>query len=147
MLPSSRDIDNALQVIRDLSLPHDAWNEFLSLCHKVAPSKLWTLLPNPPLKQDVSRAVDWLSSELAKMPDASGIYFGLDTLNMAGGKGTNLQIGGSKICEVASNDLGWLEGELTYGEEHLIRDCLICTKSIRNWNGRIFTNSQTTFFF
>jgi len=54
------------------------------------------------------------------MPDASGIYLGLDTLNMDGSKGTNLQIGGSTSCEMASDSLEWLEEKMTYGERHLI---------------------------
>ncbi len=54
------------------------------------------------------------------MPNATGIYLGLDTLNMGEGEGTNIEFGGTAACDVSKDEVDWVYGKLKYGESHLI---------------------------
>jgi len=101
--------------------PQSAWAEVVSLCRDIEPSRLWELLPVPDIERDILAATDWLSSQIRALPDANGIYFGLDTLNMDQGRGTNVEIGGSQACNPSQDKIEWVYGKLTHGRSHLIR--------------------------
>ena len=59
--------------------------------------------------------------QLEMLPEARGLYLGLDTLNMRGGHGTNIEIGGSSQCDPSSDDIQWVFARnLRYGRKHLI---------------------------
>jgi|SRR6185369_8842279 len=113
-------IDEALEIVRRQSDPRSAWLEALSLCRTAEPSDLWDALPMPDVAGDIAAATEWLSAQLAAMPEASGIYLGLDTLNMDDGEGANVEIGGTTACDVSHDELDWVYGDLLRGESHLI---------------------------
>jgi len=114
-------IDKVLEIIRTQPDQQRAWTELLSLCRSSEPSDLWQVLPTPDMERDISTATQWLSSQLATLPDATGIYLGLDTLNMDDGSGTNVEFGGTAACDVSQDQIDWVYGKLKYGDNHLIR--------------------------
>jgi hypothetical protein len=84
----------------------------------------WKKLLIPDFNWDIRLAKAWLVTELDKLPDATGIYLGLDTLNMKNGKGMNVGIGGTADCDPTEDSSDWLESKLTYGNDHLVRGLL-----------------------
>ena len=117
----NKPIDETLVVVRDHRSPAAGWADILALCRIACPSAPWGTLPILDFERDISAATVWLTSQLARVPDAFGIYLGLDTLNMCEGDGKNLEFGGTPNCDVASDSVDWLyNGELKYGDDHLI---------------------------
>lgn len=113
-------IDATLDVIlRHTSAP-TAWAEIVELCRTCSPDAPWDSLPKPDLERDIAAAHHWLESQLNTVPEAVGIYLGLDTLNMNEGAGKNVEFGGTSDCDPANESVDWLGGELDYGSDHLI---------------------------
>ena len=114
-------IRETLAVIRDAKESEKAWVQVVALCRAAAPSAPWGELATPNIERDVVAATTWLEGQLATLPEARGLYLGLDTLNMRGGRGTNIEVGGSYDCDPLSNDIQWVyAGKLHYGRKHLI---------------------------
>jgi hypothetical protein len=116
----SLPVKQVLQIIRTEQDANKAWGKTLLLCQDTAPSELWDTLPKPNIETDISEATDWLTSQLRMLPEIRGIYLGLDTLNMDGGSGTNIEIGGTTACDVYEDDFEWVYSGLQYGSNHLI---------------------------
>lgn len=110
-----------LMIAREEPAPTAQWQRMLEVFRKELPAAPWERMPSPDIDRDVNAAAAWLAAELKGQPTAKGIYLGLDTLNMEGGRGTNVQFGGSDQCDPADHDESWLEEDLDYGDEHLIR--------------------------
>jgi hypothetical protein len=114
-------IRETLAVVRDGTEPEATWADVVALCRAACPSAPWDGLVWPDIGRDVSAATTWLEAQLADLPDARGLYLGLDTLNMRGGRGTNIEIGGSSDCDPLSDDIQWVFARnLRYGRKHLI---------------------------
>jgi hypothetical protein len=114
-------IYETLAIVRDHSSPTIAWEDILSLCRVASPTKPWATLPNLDLERDISAATAWLTSQLARFPNAVGIYLGLDTLNMGEGDGKNIEFGCTSDCDACTDSVDWLyNDQLKYGDDHLI---------------------------
>lgn len=114
-------IRETLAVVRDTTEPRRAWADVVALCRAAVPAAPWDDLASPNLERDISAATGWLKAQLAALPDARGLYLGLDTLNMRGGRGTNVEIGGSSGCDLLADGIDWVyAGDLDYGAKHLI---------------------------
>lgn len=87
------------------------------------PSPLWKSLPTPDLTTDVKRAGDWLRKQRQACPiqNITGIYLGLDTLNMGGFGGFNLEIALTPQCDPSSNASAWIYDCPWRGTHHLIK--------------------------
>jgi hypothetical protein len=115
-------VDDLLAAIRGPAKPDAAWKEVLRVCHRCAPGAPWPSLPDPDLGRDIEDARVWLARQLRDLPDATGIYLGLDTLNMRGGRGQNVEIGGTAECDALQDSQDWIGvRQLRYGTKHLIR--------------------------
>jgi hypothetical protein len=115
-------VKELLEIVRAGVNPEKTWRSILALCKDSAPSGLWDLLPAVDFNADIERAARWIQVELDnKLSACTGIYLGLDTLNMRGGDGKNVEIGGSTLCEPSEDSSDWLSSDLAYGAEHLLR--------------------------
>jgi hypothetical protein len=115
-------IHEALDIVKTYSSPDTAWSSIVDLCRKSHRRLPWDTLPTPDLERDIAAATGWLTAQLEKLPKVKGVYLGLDTLNMAKGKGHNVEFGGTRECDTSVDDVEWLfDGQLQYGDSHLIR--------------------------
>jgi hypothetical protein len=114
-------IPEILSAIRDHRAPGDAWQEIVAACRRSAARAPWDRLPAPVIERDITAAHDWLAGELPRHRSASGVYLGLNTLMMRGGREANIEIGCSIACDPASDSQNWLRGPLSRGNGHLIR--------------------------
>jgi hypothetical protein len=117
-------IDEILAIVRDAKTPSTGFSRLIDHCSDVAPDPLWSRLPNIDIAGDVAAAVQWLREQLRGRDAATGIYLGLDTLNMNGGRGANVEIGGSGEADPSKTDLEWMYRCSWYGDGHLIRGLL-----------------------
>src|SRR3954465_8296112 len=102
-----RPINEVLELVRTQADPQNAWADTLALCRNTAPSGLWDALPVPGIERDIVSATEWLASQLRVLPPATGLYLGLDTLNMRAGRGMNVEIGGSSECAPLQDEIEW----------------------------------------
>ena len=114
-------IDDILDLIREEPDPDPAWRRVLEICNADRPSALWSSLPAVDIAADATRLCAWLEAALQGVDGPLGLYLGLDTLNMDGGAGTNLEIGWSRRCDTTSDGVDWVFGELERGSKTLIR--------------------------
>jgi hypothetical protein len=117
-------IDGISEIIRTAEDAERGWPRVIRLCKEEQPSDLWDALPSPDTKRDVRAAAQWLTSEisapLAPKP-VRGVYLGLDTLNMEGGAGHNVELGATASCDPLAQDGDWAWDCEWYGQRHLIR--------------------------
>ncbi len=116
-------IDQTLEVIRISTSSQAGWQEIMQIVETTYPSAHWRQLPSVNMDQDIADTQTWLVAQLtsSSIPQAIGIYLGLDTLNMDGPDGYNLELGTSQACNVDLLDSDWLGNCSWYGEPHLIR--------------------------
>lgn len=119
--PLDRVFPRLLAIVREDPAPASQWQRMSGVFQNEVPAAPWARMPVPDLGRDVDEAAAWLAAELDAQPAAKGIYLGLDTLNMEGGKGNNVEFGGTTECDPAEDDESWLESDLNYGDGHLIR--------------------------
>jgi hypothetical protein len=118
MLP----IEGTLSIVREKRPPETAWGEILALGRRAHAFRPWDSLPTMDFERDIVAATNWLTAELRALPDAVGLYLGLDTLNMDWEDGAkNVEFGGSSNCDPTQDSPAWLwSAELQYGSDHLI---------------------------
>jgi hypothetical protein len=116
----NRLIDKTLTAIRDIDDPDDAWEAVLEGCRHLVPEAPWNRLPVTDLADDIVEAREWLDSQVGCRPAVSGLYLGLDTLNMGDGDGENVEIGFTSSCDPLADSSEWLR-KLGRGHGHLIR--------------------------
>jgi hypothetical protein len=114
-------IKETLSEIDNEPNPHKAFENILNFGRENLPSKIWDTFKNMNLDRDIDDATKWIKSTLNKYPDTKGIYFGLDTLNMNDGNGSNAAIGLNADCDPSSISDDYTYDCETYGESHLIR--------------------------
>lgn len=114
-------VEELLEIVRAGINPEKTWRSILALCNGSAPSSLWDLLPALDINADIERAARWIQVELDnKLSACTGIYLGLDTLNMRAGDGKNVETGGSALCEPSEDSSDWLSSDLAYGADHIL---------------------------
>lgn len=118
--PLDRVFPRLLALVRENPDPVSQWSRMLELFRREVPAAPWARMPVPAIGKDVDEAAAWLAKELNAQPAAKGIYLGLDTLNMEGGRGKNVEIAATAECDPADDDESWLQEDLEYGLEHLI---------------------------
>jgi hypothetical protein len=111
-------------------------------------TNLWESLPKTDIARDVEESTEWISSELNCNPPATGVYLGLDTLNMDGPNGFNVEIGRATGCDPMDDDTSWTFESLSYGKSHLIRGLkeLQSVYSRPEWSGELFTFADYVLF-
>lgn len=111
--------DELLRIIRSQPGFELAWQRILELLDTHQSSALWSALPRPDFASDKTKVRHWLQGSLANLAESSGVYLGLDTLNMDEGAGTNIEIGWLR-CDTTRNDTDWIYGDLQRGDSTLI---------------------------
>lgn len=117
-------IDGTLRILRSRRKPDRKWISLLNLYQKHRKSALWRLLPPPNFSKDIAAARKWLAKELGKMPKSTGIYLGLDTLNMIGPGGFNVGISGVSTVKASTTDTDWIFSQSKTGSAHRIAGLL-----------------------
>jgi hypothetical protein len=116
-------IDETLDIIRTSTIPQDGWQQMLRVFHTTLPSGSWNQLPPVNMAQDIMDAQAWLTERFAdtSAPQATGIYLGLDTLNMDDPDGYNIELGATDACDASTLESDWVWNCPWYGEQHLIK--------------------------
>jgi hypothetical protein len=100
------------------------------------PSKIWQEFSQMPFNEDIAKSVSWIKATLNEYPGAKGIYLGLDTLNMNGGDGENIEIGLNTKCDPKVLDNEFSFDCDHYGQRHLIRGLFEVSENFdsEKWN-------------
>ena len=116
-------IDNVTNLVKNAPDAATGWPRLLQLCRDTTPSPLWSDLPALEPERDVRAASRWLGEQLrdpsAPKP-ARGLYLGLDTLNMDGPDGFNVEIAATAHCDPFKLETEWVYHCEWYGDWHLI---------------------------
>ncbi len=113
-----------LKLVRTGGDPKRSLEQLLDLCAEARPSSAWNTMKGIDVERDVGESRDWLKRELARRASTTGVYLGLDTLNMDDGAGHNVEIGGSAKADPEALDTEWAFENSWFGERHLIRGLL-----------------------
>lgn len=111
-------IDATLSILRGDGAPAAKWQAMIEEWSRFRPSPVWSDLA-PTIDADVDAAAEWLRAHLVESP-SKGVYLGLDTLNMDGGAGSNVEIGGTMDCDPNAASIDWAWECEWSGEPHLI---------------------------
>ncbi|MFL6629075.1 MAG: hypothetical protein ACJ8G1_21715 [Vitreoscilla sp.] len=140
-------IDEMFRILRQVADAKAAWASQLKLLQRRFPSDLWSNLVEADIRRDSDAAAAWLEASLERAQAPVGVYLGLDTLNMDGGSGHNLEIGWTSNANVDGDDIGWVYEGLEYGPRHLL-DGLVgmhSTYSLPQWEQQ-FSNADYMIF-
>lgn len=125
-------IDETRKELRVENNPEKAILSIIGFGRQKLNSKIWDEFENMNIERDIQEAQTWLKNNLNKFPDFKGIYLGLDTLNMAEGSGTNLEIGLSNSCNPTIFDDEWSFDCEYYSESHLIKGLFEVSECFNN---------------
>ena len=139
-------VGEVLSIVRAASTPVAGYARLIDLCSDHAPDSLWSRLPDIDVARDVSEAGAWLRGELRAREDTTGIYLGLDTLNMNEGRGENIEIGGSCEADPLKSELDWMYRCAWYGESHLIRGLFEMHRVYSRDEGDLFSYADYVLF-
>ena len=114
-------INETIQILKTESDCEVAIEKIISCAQKALKSEIWKEYKALDIKRDIKEATTWIQDSIDKFPDSTGIYLGLDTLNMDNGNGTNIEIGLSKSCTPAELYDDWAYECENYGQSHLIK--------------------------
>ncbi len=106
-----------------------AFKGIIEAANKKMPSKIWEIFDEMSINKDIEDAFIWIKNQVNEHPNSKGIYFGLDTLNMNDGNGTNVEIGLSKSCNPKELSDEWTYDCEEYGKSHLIRGLYLASES------------------
>lgn len=123
-----------MQVLRTESDSDATFKKIVAFANKNLPSHIWQEYEGINIKRDVEEASLWIQDCFNQYPYSTGIYLGLDTLNMDEGAGTNVEIGLSKSCnpKILSDD--WIYECENYGSSHLIKGLFEVSDSFNDKN-------------
>ena len=127
-------IDETRREIRVGVNPTKSFIKIVDYGRQKLQSKIWSEFENMNIERDIKAAEIWLNQTFKKFPGFSGIYLGLDTLNMENGKGTNVEIGLSKSCNPSIFSDEWAYECENYGESHLIKGLYEVSDCFNNEN-------------
>ncbi|HXX92752.1 MAG TPA: hypothetical protein VEN81_03910 [Planctomycetota bacterium] len=114
-------LPSILKLVRTGGDPARSLGKLLDHFAEAKPSSAWTKMKDVDVGRDIAEARDWLEAQLARRASTTGVYLGLDTLNMDDGAGHNVEIGGSVKADPESLDTEWAFENSWTGEHHLIR--------------------------
>ncbi len=130
-------LQKTMEVLKSEPDPEAAFQKILSFGNKSLPSSIWIHYEKMNLSTDIQEAQAWIQQSLDRHPQTSGIYLGLDTLNMNEGTGTNIEIGLSISCNPNELVDDWAYVCEHYGESHLIKGLFEVSHTFSNeqkWN-------------
>jgi hypothetical protein len=142
-------IDTILNEVQMTSPPQKGFQNILDFAQKEFASAIWDTFRNMNFERDIQEAITWLKTSFQLSDKFTGIYLGLDTLNMNEGTGYNIEIGLSSICNPAILEDSWLYECEVYGENHLIRSLYEVEDSFSNeekWNNKERSKAEYTIF-
>jgi hypothetical protein len=116
-------IEAILKVVRTAPDAAAGWTRLRTLCRRHWPSPLWGRFRAVDPARDAAAAATWLRAELTSAgakQDVRGVYLGLDTLNMEGPHGANVEIGATGAPRPDSFEIDWVYELTWYGTSHLI---------------------------
>lgn len=113
-------INQVIDQIQNNQDPKNAFQNIIAIGRKNLPSNIWESFEVMNLEMDIANVQIWLQDNLARFPKTTGIYLGLDTLNMDYGKGSNIEIGLSDACNASEFSDDWTYECDHYGSSHLI---------------------------
>ncbi len=125
-------VDETLEILKAQANPKKAFIEIIAECNIKLPSKIWNEYSSLNISVDINEAIDWLQSCINKYPKTTGVYLGLDTLNMDNGKGQNVEIGLSTSCNPKEFSDEWAYDCEVYGDSHLIKGLSDVSDSFEN---------------
>jgi len=125
-------IDEVINQINDNRDPKNAFRNIIAIGKKSLLSKIWESFEVMNLEMDITDAQIWLQENLIHFPKTTGIYLGLDTLNMDSGKDSNIEIGLSYTCNPYDFSDDWTYDCDHYGSNHLINGLNLVSDSFSN---------------
>ena len=114
-------IDKFLSIISHEPDPNIAFQKIINLSKETLPSGIWDSFFVMNINADIIPAKEWIQKALTNFPETTGIYLGLDTLNMENGLGSNSEIGLSSNCNPEELSSDWTYECDHYAENHLIK--------------------------
>lgn len=114
-------LDETMTILRKELNPQIAFKKIVDLGKEKFPSPIWNEYNEIYIDRDIKEASRWIEKSIQYHPNSKGFYFGLDTLNMDNGKGTNIEIGLSKGCNPNEFSDDWTYDCESFGKSHLIR--------------------------
>jgi hypothetical protein len=119
-----KTIRSVLVLLRKSEATATFWRTVQQFFARSCPSGLWKALPKPDVRRDAGAAASWISAELAAHSHndiTTGLYLGLDTLNMDNDPAPyNLEIGGTARCNPSELTMAWVSRCEWHGHDHLI---------------------------
>jgi len=125
-------IDEVIDQINNNRDPKKAFHNIIAIGKKYLPSQIWESFEAMNLEMDTIDVQIWLQKSLVRFPKTTGIYFGLDTLNMDNGKGSNIEIGLSNTCDPREFSDHWIYDCDSYGDNHLINGLNLVSDNFTN---------------
>lgn len=122
-------IDEILALVQTAPDATSGWDRLRTLCEQHWPSPLWGHLRGVDPVRDAEDAASWLRAQLDAASAAEvalrGLYLGLDTLNMDGPQGANVEIAGTSTAQAVRLDptaenIEWVHRVEWDGDRHLI---------------------------
>ena len=113
-------------------MQHWLFEQILGLGRSYLPSNIWEEYSKMNVGRDIREAHSWLEENLKQHTDSTGIYLGLDTLNMEEGAGFNLEIGLSNMCNPRELNDDWIFDCEHFGKQHLIKGVYEVSDSFLN---------------
>ncbi|MEJ7137805.1 hypothetical protein [Amphibiibacter pelophylacis] len=108
-------IEQLFSILRNHRNFEASWSQVLNILEEHTGRSLWQSLAQVPFDANILRMHQWLELQLADIAAPTGVYLGLDTLNMDQGQGKNIDIGWT-TCDTRLNQSDWIYGQLTHGE-------------------------------
>ena len=142
-------IDEIREIIRIENDPKLAIKKIIEVCRNKIPSSIWAEFEGMKIEQDILDAEKWLKESFDEFPEFKGIYFGLDTLNMGSGNGSNIEIGLSKSCDPKILSDEWTFNCEFYGKNHLIKGLHEISSSFlekNKWNSEVRAVAEYVIF-
>lgn len=103
--------DEIFEIIQNTNDIESSWLELLALCDRVKPNDLWSSLgkvnPQKDLGITQKKFREFICADRLTS-DSIGIYLGLDTLNMDGFGGFNVEVGFNKKANLKDKEIAWV---------------------------------------
>jgi hypothetical protein len=140
-------VDEIKDWIKSENNPENYWTKVIDQSKKLYGTDIWEHFRGMPLKQDISEFSSAIQEYVNQFPDSSGIYFGLDTLNMDNGNGSNVEIGLSNECDPRTFSDEWTFECDHYGN-YLIKGLFQVSESFQdpNYSGDITSAAEYIIF-